>query len=179
MVRFRNVMMGTLAIVLLVSSTTRAQDAVEKAKSALPKVHELAADPVIVAAVKAFNANPSAESEAMTQEKWKTLPVLDPFVRGLTRNDAANTIKAKKTDAISEAFLSGASGKKVAFLAKTTSWSHKGSGKHDKPMLGEVWIGPVEVDESTGLQQIQVAVPVLDNGTPIGSLVVGFNVSKL
>ena len=46
-------------------------------------------------------------------------------------------------------------------------------------MAGKTWQGAVEVDESTGTQQIQVAVPVMDGGKAIGSLVVGFAVSKL
>ena len=46
-------------------------------------------------------------------------------------------------------------------------------------MAGKTWQGPIEVDESTGLQQIQVAVPVLDSGKPIGSLVIGLSLAKL
>ena len=47
------------------------------------------------------------------------------------------------------------------------------------PMSGKTWQGEVEVDESSGLQQLQVAVPVLDSGKPIGSLVVGLSIGKL
>jgi hypothetical protein len=46
-------------------------------------------------------------------------------------------------------------------------------------MKGETWYGEVEVDESTGVQQVQISVPVLDGDKAIGSLVVGLNVSKL
>jgi hypothetical protein len=91
----------------------------------------------------------------------------------------ADFLKAKKTEAVSEAFVSGAEGTKVAFLAKTSGWSHKGKPKHDLPMSGKTWQGAVEVDESTGLQQVQVAVPVIDGGKPIGSLVVGLSLAKL
>lgn len=47
------------------------------------------------------------------------------------------------------------------------------------PMSGKPWQGDVEVDESSGLQQLQMAVPVLDAGKPIGSLVVGSSIGKL
>jgi hypothetical protein len=143
------------------------------------QVESWAADAAVVNAVKAYNAAPPADSAAMTQDKWKTLPILDPFVRSFSKNPAAEFLKSKKTDAVSEAFLSGADGNKVAFLAKTSSWSHKGKAKHDDPMAGKAWQGPVEVDESTGLQQVQVAVPVLDGGKPVGSLVVGLSLAKL
>jgi hypothetical protein len=75
--------------------------------------------------------------------------------------------------------VSGADGSKVAFLTKPSSWSHAGKPKHDKPMTGKTWQGDVEVDASTGARQIQVSVPVLDGGKPIGSIVVGFSIAKL
>jgi hypothetical protein len=138
-----------------------------------------AADPAVIAAVKAQNATPPATHAAMTQEKWKTLTVLDPFIRQFSKHPVAELLKTKKGDVVAEAFLSAANGCKIAFLSKTTSWSHKGSAKHDVPMTGKTWQGAIETDESTGLQQVQVAVPVLDGGKPIGSLVVGLSISKL
>ncbi len=138
-----------------------------------------AADPVIVAAVKALNASAPPDYAAMTNEKWSELSILDPFVRAFTRNEVAAVLKGKKTDEVSEAFVSAANGMKVAFLSKTTSWIHKGKPKHDVPMTGKSWQGKLETDESTGVQQIQLSVPVLDAGKPIGSLVVGFAISKL
>ena len=105
--------------------------------------------------------------------------MLDPFVRGFSKNDAATFLKSKKTDVIAEAFVSAADGRKVAFLAKTSGWSHKGKPKHDVPMTGKTWQGAVEVDESSGVQSVQVAVPVMDGGKPIGSVVVGLAIAKL
>jgi hypothetical protein len=150
-----------------------------KIDSEIAAAKALAAEPAIVAAVKAHNTAPAAEIGAMTQEKWKTLTLLDPFVRSFSKNPAGEALKTKKSPFASEAFLSGADGTKVAFLAKPSSWSHKGKPKHDVPMAGKTWQGEIEVDESTGLQQVQVAVPVLDGDTPIGSLVVGLSVTKL
>lgn len=138
-----------------------------------------ASDPTVVAAVKSQNTAPPEDLAAMTEEKWATLSVLDPFVRGFSKNPVATLLKSRKTDVVSEVFVSAADGRKVAFLAKTTSWSHKGKPKHDLPMTGKVWQGEVEVDGSTGVQSVQVAVPVMDRGRPIGSLVVGLAVTKL
>ncbi len=136
-------------------------------------------DAEIVKAVKEHNANPPAETKDMTNDKWKTLTVMSPEVRALTKNALATYIKTKKDESVSEAFVSGADGTKVAFLSKTTSWSHKGKPKHDVPMTGKVWIGQVEVDESTGIQSIQVGIPVLDGTKAIGSIVIGFSIAKL
>ena len=46
-------------------------------------------------------------------------------------------------------------------------------------MSGKTYIGPMALDESTGMQEIQVGLPVLENGKPIGSIVVGLSVSRL
>jgi hypothetical protein len=139
----------------------------------------LSADPTIVAAVKAHNSNMPAEDKAMTNEKWSKLTVLDPYVRSFTRNPLGIYLKSKKDDQISECFVSGADGTKVAFLSKTTSWNHADKDKHKVPMSGKTYIGPVALDESSGIQEIQVCLPVMDNGKPIGSVVVGINISKL
>jgi len=175
------VLFAALTAAVVFSTPGRAVEPAVQAKidAELPKIKALAAESEIVSAVKTHNAGLSADEQAMTQEKWKSLTLLDPFVRSYSKNAAGVALKAKKTEAVSEAFLSGADGVKVAFLSKPTNWSHKGKPKHDVPMGGQSWQGEIEVDESTGLQQIQVAVPVLDGEKPIGSLVVGLSISKL
>jgi hypothetical protein len=138
-----------------------------------------ASDPVLVKAVAAQNAALPPDYAAMTQDKWKSLSILDPFVRSFTKNDVGAFLKSKKSEVIVEAFVSDAAGLKVGFLGKTTYWSHKGKPKHDLPLTGKVWQGPIEVDESSGAQQVQVALPIRDGDKPIGALVVGLSTSKL
>lgn len=145
----------------------------------IKQIQVWAADPVVVNAVKAHNASPPARAASMSGEEWAKLTILDPFVRSFSKNEAGQFLKSRRGDVVSEAFLCGADGTKVAFLNKPSSWCHKGSAKHDVPMKGETWRGQVEVDDSSGLQQIQVAVPVLDAGNPIGSLTVGLSLDKL
>ena len=67
----------------------------------------------------------------------------------------------------------------MAFLSKPSSWSHAAGDKHRVPMTGKLWIGPAEVDESSGQLQVQVGLPVLDGGKAIGSIVIGIRVSAL
>ena len=150
-----------------------------KVDAKLKVIQGWAANSVVVDAVKAQNATPPADVASMTQDKWKALTVLDPVVRGFAKNPTAEYIKSVKDDTVSEAFVSSADGTKVAFLSKPSNWSHKGKAKHDDPMAGKTWQGTPEVDESTGAKQVQVAVPVLDGDKPIGSLVVGLNLTKL
>ncbi len=58
-------------------------------------------------------------------------------------------------------------------------WNHAAQEKHRVPMTGRTWYGPKQVDPATGVEAIQVGVPVLGGGKPIGVLVVDLVVSKL
>ncbi len=178
LVRFA--ILAAFASLTVAAQGTRIDAALQsKINARTQTVRAWAAEPAIVQAVREANATMPPDQAAMTQEKWASLSVLDPAVRAFTRNEAATTLKNKRTDEVAEAFVSAARGTKVAFLSKPTNWSHKGKPKHDVPMTGRAWQGEIEMDESTGLQQIQVGVPVMDGGKPIGSLVVGFAISKL
>jgi len=95
----------------------------------------------------------------MDQEKWKNLSIMDPAVRGLTKTPVAGLLKEKKDEFVTLSFLSDAKGRKVAFTAKTSNWSHAGNSKHDVPIAGKTWQGPIETNQATGLQQIQSRCP--------------------
>ena len=170
-----------LALTAAFAARAQSPDAALQAKidTRVKDIVAWAANPVIVDAVRAHNAPLPPELAALTQDKWRTLTVLDPIVRGFTKNSVGQFLKSKKDDIVTEAFVSDAAGFKVGFIAKTTNWCHAGKPKHDVPMTGKTWQGPVELDESSGQQQLQVAVPVLDGSKPIGSLVVGLSVTKL
>lgn len=145
----------------------------------LVKYQVLGSDPTVVAAVKAYNATPPAELAGMTQDKWATLSVLGAEMKYLTKNALAEYLKTKREAVVAELFVNSAKGDKVAFFGKTSSWNHGGKPKHDVPMSGKTWIGPPELDDSSGKITVQVSFPVLDAKKPIGSIVVGLDVSKL
>jgi hypothetical protein len=69
-----------------------------KVEARIKAVQAWAAEPAIVNAVKAHNAPLPADSAAMTQDKWKTLPILDPFVRAFSKNEAGERLKVKHDD---------------------------------------------------------------------------------
>ena len=175
---------GSMLAALLCLSQVAAASGLDPALQAsvtakIKEVKAWAADPAIVSAVKEYNTSKAPQAASMDQARWTNTSVIDPFVRGLTKTPAAQVLKTKRGEVVSEAFLSGADGGKVAFLGKPTNWSHQGKPKHDLPMSGKTWQGDIEVDESSGLRQLQIAVPVLDGRKPIGSLVVGLSVGQL
>jgi hypothetical protein len=140
-----------------------------------------AADPVIVSAVKAQNAK--GPIPGMDNPTWKTTRRSEPAVKAYQTNPAGQYLKSKleaSSGAFSEAFLNGAKGEKAAFVEKTTSYIHMGQAKHDVPFgSGKAWQGKPEFDESSQTYALQIAVPILDGGQPIGSLVVGVNLTHL
>lgn len=139
-----------------------------------------AANPVLVKAVEAQNAK--GPIAGMDNPKWKSVRRSDEVVKGFQSCEAGKFLKAKAEEgkeAYPEAFLSGAQGEKVAFIEKTSSYIHKGMPKFDVPFGGKAWQGKPEFDESSQAHQVQVGVPVLSGGKPIGVLVVGLNVTQL
>jgi len=145
-----------------------------------PELTTIATSEIVVAEVKKANTSQPAELSSMTNDKWKKLSILSPEVKLVTKGALSQYLVKNKPEFISEVFVSAANGTKVGFISKPTSWSHLGNPKHDLPMQGKKWTGDVELDESTGIKQIQVSFPVLDeNKKPIGSIVFGLDVSKI
>jgi hypothetical protein len=140
-----------------------------------------AADPAIVSAVKEQNGK--GPIDGMDNAKWKTTRRSDAMIKAFQANPAGQLLKAKVDGGggtFSEAFLNGAKGEKVAFVEKTTSYIHVGQAKFDVPFTtGKAWQGKHEFDESSQTYAIQVSVPVLADGKPVGALVVGVNLSHL
>lgn len=140
-----------------------------------------AASPVIVGAV--LEQNRKGPIAGMDNAKWKVTRRSDLVVTAFQSNPAGQFLKTKlvaSQGAVSEAFLSAARGEKVAFAEKTTSYIHKGAAKFDVPFnTGKAWQGEAEFDESTQTYAIQISVPVLAEGKPIGALVIGVNLSYL
>jgi hypothetical protein len=171
--------LAAIAAASLGAQTALTADQTAKVNAMLAQFKVLGTDPTVVNAVKEYNAAPPPEAQGMTQAKWDALTVLSPEVRAFAKNALADYLKTKRTDAVAELFVSGANGAKVAFFAKTTSWNHTGKPKHDVPMTGKTWVGAPELDQSSGKVTVQVSFPVLDGSKPIGSIVVGLEVSKL
>jgi len=140
-----------------------------------------AAERVIVRAV--VEQNVKGPLSGMDNPKWKVLRRSDPEVTAFQSNPAGQFLRAKLEASgglITEAFLNGAQGEKVAFAEKTTSYIHKGAAKFDVPFTTRnAWQGRPEFDESAQTYQIQISVPVLADGQAVGALVVGISLSQL
>jgi len=180
----RTVSVLVLSVLVLVATGAAAFEMTPATQKQIEQQVEVARqwaeDPVIVKAVMAQNdKGPIAD---MDNAKWKTVRRSDALVKGFQANEAGQFLKRKVAgsgDMISEAFLSVARGEKVAFVEETTSYIHKGSAKFDVPYgTGKSWQGKPEFGESAQTHQVQVSVPVLSDGKPVGVLVLGVNLTK-
>jgi len=180
--------MGVVAVVMLMMVSTPAwagscfevmEQVQEKITWQVWLANGWAANPIVVEAVLAQNAK--GPIPGMDNAKWKTVPESDAIVQGFVNNEAGKFLTAEmtKTDGICVgAFLNAAQGEKVAFTDKTGSYIHKGSAKFDVPFTtGKTWQGNPELEDK--IYVIQISVPVLSEGKPIGALVVEIDGSKL
>ena len=144
-----------------------------------------AADPKVVSAVR--EANAKGPMPGMDNSQWKQLPKTSKEVLVLQMNDCAKDLVARMKEskgAVSEVFLNGDQGDKVAFAEKTSSYIHAGKSKFDVPFQKHMaWQGEPEADKSTMTYQIQISVPVFEPNatetTAIGALVLGIDLSHL
>ena len=141
-----------------------------------------AGDPIIVSAVKEQNAK--GPIPGMDNPKWKSVRRSDPVVQAFVNSPAGQFLKKKIEQSggtLDKAFLNGAQGEKVAFAEKTISYVHKGQEKFDVPMsTGKAWqMTKAWFDESLQAYALQVAVPIMDGGKPIGVLVASVPIAHL
>jgi hypothetical protein len=146
--------------------------------SAKEEIRKITVDPILISELRLFNAKMPEKFKGLNNEVWAKLLVRDARVQELASNKIAQVLKARKKNYMSEMFVSTNNGEKAGFLQKTSKWSHQGIDKHEKPMSGEEWLGKVEYDESAGVNQVQLGIPIKDGLKVIGSLVVGVAIAK-
>lgn len=155
------------------------------------EIKQIAADPVLVAAIEAQNAvsggYDQAKIDALDQQ-WRAevdaaaKPLIDA-----TLANAASAYLAKVQEEsggkYTEIFATDAKGLNVA---QSTVTSDYWQGDEDKftqtyPVGADaVFLGEVEEDESTQTFQSQVSITVVDaSGAPIGSITFGVDLSTL
>src|ERR1700690_3474915 len=81
-----------------------------KLDAKIKQLSSFSTDREVVNAVKGDNAiPPTGEAAAMTNEKWHSLTVLDPFVRAVAKTPLSEYLKTKKKDddTIAKVFVSG------------------------------------------------------------------------
>ncbi len=149
-------------------------------------VQHMALNPTVVRAVRRQNAQALPQEEIEARDNtWSENGELTAFKRSLQDNPAGRFLRTHvlRTDAsFNEAFLTDSRGANVAAYPATSDYWQ---GDEDKWVEsfnngdGRVFLGDLEMDESTQTHAVQVSAPVLDRGRTIGVLVVGVTLDYL
>lgn len=144
----------------------------------------LGRDPVVVAAVRAQNAQ--GRTLAQVQEldiRWMATPGVADFMKALVESDAARHLAAWQAahSYVSEVFVMDNLGANVAMTEKTSDYWQGDEKKFTECFkgAGEVFYGRMTFDDSTQTYSIQVSVPVVDGDALVGAICIGVDVEKL
>ncbi|MCP4764720.1 MAG: hypothetical protein GY875_00440 [Gammaproteobacteria bacterium] len=146
----------------------------------------MAFNPSVIRAVEVQNGEGLPLEEIKKRdENWKNAKgAPTALIREITRNDVARYFqrRVENNEAIGEVFLTDNRGANVAAYPATSDYWQ---GDEDKWTLsynngnGEVFIGPLEYDDSTRKTQVQISAPIISNDETIGVLVLGVSVDYL
>lgn len=135
-----------------------------------------AAAPTIIEGVTAQNAkNATLDTIKAIDREW-IAGGRKSFAESLQQNAVGIFLKEKVLSnkaLYTEAFLCDARGAIVGEYPQTSDYWQGDEAKFSKSISGQVYRGPLLLDESTQSFSIQISVPVMDHGSAIGVLVVG------
>ena len=148
-----------------------------KAKAAVPRIKKIAADPVVIAAIKEQNAKKVSLAEIQKIDK--------AWTDGDTK--VSNEVSArpcsvklqellKKQPDLTEAFAMDDQGANVCMSGRTSDYWQGDEAKCQKSFnggKGGVNFDERKFDSSAKAVIVQVSVPVLDQGKVVGALTVG------
>ena len=142
-----------------------------KVDSYKKKLTEWAADPVLVAAVKAANAK--GPLAGMGNAKWTDLEDKDPLVLSFQTNEPGKVISTLDKDAgISKLYLRDENANLIASSNKPLLYNNATKPWISNPLKeGKPWAASeIKPDPATQVKGVHLGVPVLSGGKAIGVL---------
>ncbi len=148
-------------------------------------VQHMALNPTVIRATRRQNSEKVSLDEIKKRDgDWKSTKELTHFKRSLQENDAGRFLKRVigLNKSFNEAFVTDNKGANVAaFPATSDYWQgdeEKWTASYNKG-IGQIFIGPLEFDDSTKTYAVQISAPLYDRGATIGVLVVGVTLDYL
>jgi hypothetical protein len=139
----------------------------------------MALTPLLVrAALQQNQQRLSLEEIKKRDGAWRSSKELTPFKQSLQRNKPGRFLKdiVTRLDSLNEAFLTDNQGANVAAYPATSDYWQGDEKKWSAAFndgVGKVFIGELELDESTQIYAVQISAPVIDRGATVGVLIVG------
>lgn len=149
------------------------------------RVKRIAANPVLVAAVVAQNAEHLTMDEITRRDQmWLTSAADEALKLSMLNSTAADFLRGLVAagSAYTEAFITDVQGANVAVAPLTSDYWQGDEDKFRKVTEvpgGVVFIGPMEWDESSHFNSVQISVPIKQDGSVIGVMIVGVKLSHI
>ena len=145
-------------------------DVAAKVEAVKKKLVEWAANPTIVAAVKASNGSDGLIA-GMSNSKWDELTDKDPIVMGFQTSAAGKlTVEWEKDKTIGKLYVRDQKGNLVASSSNKPLLYNVGTRPpFQKAMAGTPWnTAEVKPDPTTQAKSVQASTPIMDGGHAIG-----------
>jgi hypothetical protein len=168
---------ASTALFFLCSSLAFSQAPQDKVQLAIPRIKKIAADPAVVAAVKAQNAKKTPLAEIKKSDAaWISgeTQLSDEITARPCSARLQQLLNADKQ--LIEAFAMDDQGANVCMSDRTSDYWQGDEAKWQKSFnggKGAVFIDERHYDSSAGAVIVQVSVPVLDQGKVVGALTIG------
>lgn len=175
----------TLGLLLAAQPLSAQSQAELKTKLAdkIERVERLAKAPVLIDAVKQQNAEGLSLATIKQRDgEWAKGESLRQQLASSAAGEFLARMVAKNQAIYNEAFLTDNQGANIACSPDTSDYWQGDEEKWTASFAsgkGEVFIGPVKMDESTKTEAVQISVPVMEGGKAIGVLVVGVKLSYI
>ncbi len=154
-------------------------------KTKIRSVQHMALNPTVIRATRRQNLEKlTLDLIKQRDNDWKSTKELTHFKRSLQENDAGRFLKRVIgiNKSFNEAFVTDNQGANVAAFPATSDYWQGDEEKWSASFnngKGQVFLGPLEYDDSTQTYAVQISAPLYDRGSTIGVLVVGVTLDYL
>ena len=174
------------ALMLSLAAASYAEKAPQKIVDlANSELAALGSDPVIVAAVKAANAEGRSLDQIKSKdEQWKAHAGIADYMKAIMNSECGKhlTKYQAENDYCAEIFVMDNQGANVAMTDKTSDYWQGDEAKFIESYAGgkgAIHLGEVEFDDSAQAYVVQVSVPVRDGDQVIGAITFGIDVDAI
>ncbi|WP_255207931.1 MULTISPECIES: hypothetical protein [unclassified Myxococcus] len=173
-----------IAVAVLAQMPADGAAQVKKVDGLVPALREMAADPLVIQAVREQNARRESLDAVQAQDAaWMATPALTPFKERLLSSACSRVLnrhRAKLGRVIAEAFAMDNQGALVGATRRTSDYWQGDEEKFQVPFTQGLQLREKPFfDESSQAFVIQVSFPVRERGRTIGALSVGISLLDL
>lgn len=186
----KSALFPVVAVAFLAQGAIAQEVNAERVQALAGEIGQWMSDPAVLDAVKAQNAKHatlSAEEIESLDQQWRaeTTAADAPLITSVMTNDLSGYLSGLKeagAGMYTEIFVMDSKGLNVGQSDVTSDYWQGDEAKFIETFpVGPdaVHVSDVEFDESSQTFQVQVSVPVVDAGAPIGAVTVGLNADAL